>query len=143
MFASARVKVLLVTSFVANVVLLHALPVRAQDFSRMASTVAAKLTAAQKKSVAITDFTDLQMNVTELGRYLAEAFQEALVNEAKAFRVIDRTHLKAIIQEARLSSTGLIDPSTARQLGRIAGVETLVTGSITQFGDSIRLSVKL
>jgi hypothetical protein len=43
------------------VMVLDAAPDRAQDFSRMATTVAAKLTTAQKKSVAITDFTDLQM----------------------------------------------------------------------------------
>lgn len=115
----------------------------AQDFSRTAPLVADRLDAAGKKTVAVVDFTDLQMNVTELGRYLAEDFQGALVNAAKGFRVIDRTHLKAILQENKLASTGIIDPATARQLGKIAGVDSLVTGSITVLGDSVRLSLKV
>jgi hypothetical protein len=36
-----------------------------------------------------------------------------------------------------------MDPQTARKLGQIAGVDALVTGTITPFGDSIRLSVKI
>jgi curli biogenesis system outer membrane secretion channel CsgG len=117
--------------------------VAAQDFSRVAPAIANKLASSGRKSVAVVDFTDLQLNVTELGRYMAEEFQNALVNEAKGFKIIDRTNLKAILQENKLAATGIIDPVTARQLGRIAGVETLVTGSITQFGDSVRLSLKL
>jgi hypothetical protein len=57
--------------------------------------------------------------------------------------VVDRTHLKSIIEEHKLSSTGLIDPQTARKLGKIAGVDALITGTITPFGDSIRLAVKV
>jgi TolB-like protein len=118
-------------------------PVAAQDFSRIAPTIAARLASTGRKTVAVVDFTDLQMNVTELGRFLAEEFQGALVNQAQGFRVVDRTHLKALLQENKLAASGIIDPQTARQLGRIAGVDALVTGGITPLGDSVRLSIKL
>jgi curli biogenesis system outer membrane secretion channel CsgG len=117
--------------------------VGAQDFSRAAPAIADRLAASGRKSVAVVDFTDLQSNVTELGRYMAEEFQNALVNEAKGFKIIDRTNLRAILQEKKLAASGIIDPATARQLGRIAGVETLVTGGITQFAESVRVSLKL
>jgi len=55
---------------------------------------------------------DLQGNVTELGRFLAEELSGALVNDSRGFRVIDRAHLKAILQEHKLAATGLIDPQT-------------------------------
>jgi hypothetical protein len=58
----------------------------AQDFSRSVSTIGNKLGASGKKSVAVVGFTDLRLNVTELGRYMAEEFQNALVNEAKVSR---------------------------------------------------------
>ncbi len=45
--------------------------------------------------------------------------------------------------EHKLAATGIIDPLTARTLGRIAGVEALITGTITPFGDYVRLSVKI
>src|SRR5262249_33751886 len=55
----------------------------------------------------------------------------------------DRTHLRAILQENKLSASGLIDPATARKLGQITGVEALVTGTITPFGDSVRVVIKV
>jgi TolB-like protein len=89
------------------------------------------------------DFNDLQGNITELGRFLAEEFSTALVSSGKGFEVVDRTHLKSILAEHKLSTTGLIDPQTARKLGQIVGVEAIVTGTITPFGDSVRISIKV
>lgn len=96
-----------------------------------------------KKTVAVVDFTTLGGEVIELGRFLAEEFSVALTQKANGFDVIDRTYLKAILQEHKLASSGIIDPLTARKLGQIAGVEAIVTGSITPLGDSVRLSVKV
>ena len=99
----------------------------AQDLQSMASTISQRIAASGRKSVAVTDFTDLDGRPTKLGRFLAEEFSDALFSQAKGFDVIDRTHPKAILQEHKLATTGLIDPATARKLGQIAGVETLVT----------------
>jgi TolB-like protein len=118
-------------------------PLLAQDMKPLSSTLARNISAAGRKTVAVIDFTDLQGNVTELGRFLAEELSIALVNDAKGFEVIDRTHLKVILQEHRLATTGLIDPQTARKLGQIAGVDTLVSATITPLGDSIRISAKV
>jgi len=91
----------------------------------------------------VADFTDLQGNVTELGRFLAEEFSVCLAGSDARFEVVDRIHLKSIITEHKLSATGMIDPSTARKLGKIAGVEALITGTVTPFGDNVRLTVKI
>lgn len=114
-----------------------------QEVKALAQRSAESMGRSGKKSIAVVDFTDLQGTVTELGRFLAEELSVALALEAKDFEVIDRTHLKTLLQEHRLSTTGLIDPQTARKLGQIAGVEALATGSITPFGDSVRLSLKV
>ena len=114
-----------------------------KQIQSLSAFMAGKIAAAGKKSIAVVDFTDLQGNVTELGRFLAEEFSVALAGASKGFEVVDRTHLKSIMAEHKLASTGIIDPQTARKLGKIAGVEALITGTITPFGDSIRLSVKV
>jgi hypothetical protein len=62
---------------------------------------------------------------------------------AKGFEVIDRIHLKSILTEHKLSLSGLVNPETVKQLGKIAGVDAIVTGTVTPFGDSIRVSVKV
>lgn len=114
-----------------------------KEIKAIASVTAEGITNAGIKTVAVVDFTDLQGNVTELGRFLAEELSISLTVLQKGFEVIDRTHLKTLLQEHKLSSTGIIDPQTARKLGQIAGVEALITGTITAFGDSVRVSVKV
>ena len=114
-----------------------------KEIKHLSTSMTPKIIQAGKKTIAVVDFTDLQGNVTELGRFLAEEFSVAFAGAGKGFEVIDRTHLKSIVAEHKLSLTGLIDPKTARKLGQIAGVDTLITGTITAFGDSIRLSVKV
>jgi len=113
------------------------------EIKDLSSVMTVNIANAGKKTVAVVDFTDLQGNVTELGRFLAEEFSVALAGSGKGFEVVDRTHLKSIITEHKLSATGLIDPQTARKLGKIAGVDALITGTITPFGYSIRLAVKV
>ncbi|MEO0266388.1 MAG: FlgO family outer membrane protein [candidate division WOR-3 bacterium] len=93
--------------------------------------------------MAVVDFTDLQGNMTELGRFLAEELSVNLTTMAKGFEVIDRTHLKSILTEHKLSMSGLVNPKTVKQLEKIAGVDVIVTGSVTPFGDSIRVSAKV
>lgn len=114
-----------------------------QEIDRLASTMAGKISRAGKTRVAVVDFTDLQGRVTELGRFLAEEFSVALAGSDQGLRVVDRTHLRSLLQEHKLATTGLIDPATARQLGKIAGVEALVTATLTPLGESVRLSVKV
>ncbi len=118
-------------------------PLFAQDMKTVSSSLASRIAASARKTVAVVDFTDLQGNATELGRFLAEQLSEDLVNDANGFRVIDREHLKTILQEHKLAATGLIDPTTIRKLGQIAGVDALVTGAITPFGDTVKLSAKV
>jgi TolB-like protein len=119
-------------------------PARTQDreMRTIAGNFADTLAKVGKKNVAVVDFTDLQGNVTELGRYLAEQMSVALALTNKGIEVIDRTHLKAIVQENKLSASGLIDPATARKLGQLIGVEVLVTGTLTPLGDSVQLALK-
>lgn len=105
--------------------------------------LAGQIAERGKTAAAVIDFTDLDGAVTHLGRFLAEEMSVALANDARSFRVVDRTHIRSLLKEHKLSSSGLIDPETARQLGRIAGVDALITGVVTPLGDSMRLSIKV
>ncbi len=119
-------------------------PTNAQDreMRTTAGAFAETLAKFGRKNVAVVDFTDLQGNVTELGRYLAEQMSVALALTDKGIEVIDRNHLKAILQENKLGTSGLIDPSTALKLGQLAGVQVLVAGTLTPLGDSVQLALK-
>ncbi|MEK6590736.1 MAG: FlgO family outer membrane protein [Nitrospinota bacterium] len=114
-----------------------------EEIEDLSNAMAENIVKSGKKTVAVVDFTDLQGNVTELGRFLAEEFSVALASTGKEFVVVDRTHLKAILKEHKLADTGIIDPATAKKVGQIAGVDALVTGSITPLEHSIRILVKI
>ena len=114
-----------------------------QEVKDLSPQLSNAITKSGRKTVAVVDFTDLQGCVTEFGRFLAEEFSVALANGSGGFEVIDRTHLKTLLQEHKLAATGIIDPQTARKVGEIAGVQALVAGTVTPFGDSVRLSVKV
>jgi TolB-like protein len=114
-----------------------------KEIDQLSGNLAEKIAAAGKKKIAVVDFTDLDGSVTELGRFLAEEFSTALAGTGKGFIVVDRIHLKTLLKEHKLSSTGLIDQNTIRQLGKIAGVDALITGSLTPLGESVRINVKV
>lgn len=114
-----------------------------REIKSISSTIAENITKSGKKTVAVVDFTGLQGNVTELGRFLAEELSVELVTIAKGFSVIDRTHLKSILAEHKLSISGIADPKAVKKLGQIAGVDAIVTGSVTPLESSIRVTTKV
>jgi TolB-like protein len=114
-----------------------------KELKALATEIAENIAKTNKTRLAVVDFTDLKGNVTELGRFIAEELSVGLQIAGKNLEVVDRTHLQTLLKEHKLSSTGLIDPESSRKLGQIAGVDALITGTITPFGETIRLSAKI
>ncbi len=123
-------------------------PVLAYDdqLKQLASQLADSISKSGKKTVAVADFTDLEGNVTELGRFLAEETSADLASTAAAakdFQVIDRTQLRATLKRAGLAMNGVLDPQTVGRLGDAAGVQAVVTATLTPFADHIHLSARV
>lgn len=113
-----------------------------QEVKKQAEELAERIQRAGRKRVAVVDFVDLEGNVTQLGRFLAEELSVTLSALPVDLEVIDRNHLATLLKEKKLSAEGLVDPSTTRRLGEILGVDVLVTGSLTSFGESVRVTTK-
>jgi curli biogenesis system outer membrane secretion channel CsgG len=94
-----------------------------------------------KPRVAVIEFKN-KVEGWHWGWYRAgEAVQDMLVTELVKkgnYRVIEREQLQAIMQEKNLSLSGDIDPKTAVKVGKLLGVEYLVTGSLTELGEAQR-----
>ena len=114
-----------------------------QTIRSLSVELAEKLTANGKQTVAVANFTDLQGNDTELGQFLAEEFSIALTEASNGFSVVDRSRINFLLKEEGLTVSGLVDPKAAVKLGKVAGIQTLLTGVITPYGDNVRLSVKV
>lgn len=69
----------------------------------------------------------------------AEAAQDVFVTElvkSGKFRVVEREQLEALMQEKNLSLSGDVDPKTAVKIGKLLGVNYLLTGAVTEYGNT-------
>lgn len=118
---------------------------RAQSLDRELSMLAASLSKALvgqgSKSVAAIDFTDLQGQPTELGRFLSEQLAVEMVLTA-GVSMLDRANIKSILAEHKLTEQGLVNPANAKKLGEFAGVDTLLIGTVTSLDAAFVLTVK-
>jgi len=114
-----------------------------KELIALASRLCENISRTGKKTIAVLDFTDLDGNVNKLGRFIAEELFVALADSNKGFELVDRTHLKTLMKEHKLAASGVIDPATAQKLGQIAAVDAIVTGTITPFGDNVKVAAKV
>ncbi len=85
---------------------------------------------AEPPDVAVLDFEVIGQGADPaVGAALASVIQTALVRGG-GVRVIERSELSKVVTEQDLQLTDLVDPSTAIQVGQIAGVDRLVLGSV-------------
>lgn len=64
-----------------------------------------------------------------------DVFVTELVKSGK-FRVVEREQLAALMDEKNLTLSGDVDPSTAVRIGKLLGVNYLLTGSVTEYGNT-------
>ena len=98
---------------------------------------------AQKKRVAVMDFDYATVRSTvaqlfggdkDVGKGIADMLVDRLVNDG-TYAVIERKQLDKIIAEQNFSNSDRADSSSAAKLARILGVDAMIIGSITQFGN--------
>jgi TolB-like protein len=113
-----------------------------QRLGELSQQIANKIEAGQKQKIAVLEFTDLQGSVTDFGRYLAEELITRLYQTDK-FKVIERQLLNKVIAEQKLSLTGVVDQASAKQLGKLLGVDAIVSGTIASLSQSLKVNARL
>lgn len=116
-----------------------------QELRRVASSITFTILSggSKVKRVAVVDFTDLQGGRTEFGRFMAEELSVRIARQAIGFRVVDRMHISKVLEEQRFNLSGLVNPETAKEFGKLVGADAIVTGSYIVMPYSVRLNVKL
>jgi len=98
----------------------------------------------KKTKIAVLDF-QMQGEKTEakdMGKIVAEWLITGLV-ETGRFDVIERRLLEKLLEEQKLGVTGAIDPNSAAQLGKILGVKTIVSGTVTSLEGYTEINARL
>lgn len=70
-----------------------------------------------------------EISILNAGKTSSEYLIQRLFQVGK-FNLMDRTLIEEKIQAANLNTTGLIDPDTAKKIGKLLGVDYLVYGNV-------------
>lgn len=87
-----------------------------------------------KKRIAVVDFEDRSGWGHNIGTGLADMLVTDLVKSGN-FMVIERQELSKILEEQGLGMSGAVTPQSAAQVGKLLGVELMVMGSVSEFGE--------
>jgi curli biogenesis system outer membrane secretion channel CsgG len=93
-------------------------------------------TAQSKIRVAVLEFENNatgEWSSWGLGKAAQDAMVTALV-ESGMFSVIERQKLEMIMQEQGLGQSGAVTAQSAAKIGKLLGVQLIITGSVTEFG---------
>ncbi|MBI3933571.1 MAG: curli production assembly protein CsgG [Acidobacteria bacterium] len=108
-------------------------------FAAFVSTAAAQ----QKKRVAVFDFDYSTVQTTssalfgtnvDIGKGIADLIVENLVKSG-VYSVIERKALEKILAEQNFSNSDRADAASAAKLAKVLGVDAIIIGSITEFGN--------
>ena len=108
----------------------------------LSSQIYSLMAEGQKQKIAVIEFSDLDGRITDFGKFLSEELITRLFTSRK-FDVIERQLLNKILAEHKLNVTGLIDESTAKELGKILGVDAICSGTITDLINSVKINARL
>jgi TolB-like protein len=98
----------------------------------------------QKIKIGIIEFQSLNEEAKQdtLGKVFSEVLTTSFVN-SEAFKIIEREHIEKVVKELQLTQSGIIDPSSAKQIGKMVGADAILTGSVIKFGNDVRVDARI
>ncbi|MBU1077814.1 MAG: CsgG/HfaB family protein [Spirochaetes bacterium] len=119
--------------------LLHA----GNEYETLAEELSEAASSLPNKKVAIIPFSYIDKRASNDGMIISERITTYIVNLNK-LEVIERSQLDKVLKELDLEFTGIIDPATTKQLGKVLGVDAIITGSlIRKKGDEIEVNARV
>lgn len=92
--------------------------------------------------IAVLPLQELDGQQTMLGLYIAEELVTRLVQTGR-FQIVERHLLASVLGELKVQQSGMVDPATAKAIGRLAAAGAIVTGSITMFEREVAVHARL
>ena len=100
----------------------------------------------RKKRVAVFDFDYATVQSyssamfgtnVDVGRGMSDLTVKYLVQDG-TYSVIDRKAMDKILAEQNFSNSDRANPNSAAKLGKMLGVDAIIVGSVTQFGNDTK-----
>jgi TolB-like protein len=96
-----------------------------------------------KYKSAVVEFSELgDLGIPDAGKIVSDWLSTSL-NQTNVFDVYERISLQKLIDEQQFQLSGLVDEKTMAEIGKMHGVEVILTGNISKFGQLFSVNVKL
>ena len=102
--------------------------------------------SSRKMRLAIIPLTQAGSVTTSqqtFGAYFAETLISRLAEKSDKFRLFERSRLDALMQEAALGQSGLMDAEAAIRLGELAPIDAVFSGTYTLLSKEIVINSRM
>lgn len=111
------------------------------DLEEIALELVKKVDSKKKSSFAfVALFSDNKDTTTE--NYITDALTEAVFNLNKV-TIVERANLEKILSEQKFQASGLVDDSSAKDIGKIAGVDYVCYGTLKKSNDIFSVNARV
>jgi TolB-like protein len=109
---------------------------------QMATQLSSVIPEGEKKRVTVISFINSDGKVDKFGEHLADELISKLHQTGK-FILVERKFLNEVLKEQNLGLSTIIDSATAIRLGKVLGVEAIITGTIVDLDKYLRINARL
>lgn len=112
------------------------------ELDSFTSQIRQQLAQNEKKTIAVSEFTDLGGNISDLGKFVTDEIITRLILSGE-FKVIDRKYFSKILKNQGLSLSNVLDPNSAQTLQNLLGIDAIITGTIVDLGTIVKIHARL
>lgn len=113
-----------------------------EGLKELAISIGNEMQKENINTVAVYDFLRIDGEKDDFGRLLSEELTTNLFGLRK-FQIIERNMLESILEENKLQLSQVVDQKTAKEIGKITGVDALFLGTYIDSGDHIRINARI
>ena len=111
--------------------------------SIMIFAVVFSVTAQESSSPTIAIMDVAATNTSEVKSQVIYEYIIDVVNRSGFYTIVERSALQAAIKEMKISSSGMIDDSTAAQIGKLVGAELILVSNLIVDDEITYLSTRI
>ncbi len=109
--------------------------------SRIAKQLSEQDQDGPRRRIAVVDFCDVNGQIPPSGAVIAELLIGELFKTGR-YEIVERKLLSSVLEQHKLNMTGLVNESTARKVGRLLGVDYIVTGTVIALGTTMSVNAR-
>lgn len=112
------------------------------EIDNFTSNILQQLVQNDKKNIAVSEFSDLGGNITDIGKFIADEVITRLILSGK-LKVTERKYFSKVLKDHRLLLTKALDPISTQTLQNILGIDAIITGTIVDLGTRLKINANI